>query len=292
MSLTPEQIAMRTGHHGFVGASEIAAIVGENPWSKPIDVWLSKTGRVPPEPEDPRASVGLRAESTLLRWYQEDHASALDGASISSGASVRHPDCRMLGCTPDFIVRRGEAIDHLIQCKCVGARVALMWPEDDTLPSYVECQVQVEMEVTGAPFAVVAAWLGGTDVRYIRTERDPEFGALMRAAAERFWQHVLSDEPPEVDGSESWLRYLEARYPKPERKPLDPATEDAERWARVYLTTRDAEADAKARKAEAANHLRASIADGSGMLGSSWVATWQADKNGKRILKVKERSFV
>ena len=40
MPLTPEELAL---HDRGIGASMIAAVVGVNPFSRPIDVWLQLT---------------------------------------------------------------------------------------------------------------------------------------------------------------------------------------------------------------------------------------------------------
>lgn len=290
--LSAAQKAERIGPDGFVGASEIAAIVGENPWSKPIDVWLEKTGRAEERPSDPRARVGLRAESLMFRWYSED--TGIDPGAIVRGDTVRHGAVSCVGCTPDFLVfERGTGLSirvptHAMQLKCVGARMALSWP-DDGVPSYVECQVQLEAEILQVPRVDVAAYLGGTDWRIIQVHRDEEFGSLMVAAAVDFWRYVTTDRPPPIDGSESWRKYLAARFPKVERQELDMPTPEVDVAAREFLRAKDDESEAKARAELAGNKLRALIGDGVGYLGGDYVATWSPDKNGKRALRVKRR---
>ena len=300
--LSAQQIAERVGVHGFVGASEIAAIVGENPWSKPIDVWLRKTGRSEEETSSPRASVGSRAESLIANWYAED--TGIMRSQMNPGETTRHGAVPCVGCTPDFLVyeagenpmytRRVNAkpavLSHAVQLKCVGARVALMWP-DEWIPPYVECQVQLEAEVLQVDRVDVAAWLGGTDWRIIQVPRDREFGRMLTDAAIDFWHCVTTDTPPPVDGSESWRKYLAQRYPTVERQELDTPTPDVDHWALEMLRAKDLEGEAKELAETAGNKLRAFIGEGSGYLGGDYVATWLPDKNGKRSLRVKRRAL-
>ncbi len=299
MSLTAQQKAERIGPGGFVGASEIAAIVGENPWHKPIDVWLQKTGRAQEEPSDPRAKVGLRAERLMAEWYAED--TGITTSNMNRGETTRHGAVPCVGCTPDFLVwsgtnpqwtrRPGAApgvLSHAMQLKCVGARMALAWP-DEGVPPYVECQVQLEAEILQVPRVDVAAYLGGTDWRIIPITRDPEFGEMMVGAAVDFWHYVTTDTPPPLDGSESWRKYLAARYPKQERQELDMPDPTVDQWAQEFLAAKDAEASVKDRIDIAGNNLRALIGEGAGYLGGDYVATWSPDKNGKRALRVKRR---
>jgi putative phage-type endonuclease len=285
--LTTEQLAMRNGREGFVGASEIAAVVGVSRWKKPIDVWLEKTGRAPPELENPRANIGLRAEETLFDWWIED--TGTPRVLCRRGRSVRHPTVNCAGCTPDFIVDSPDRqCVKLVQMKCVGVRMAMDWPEDE-IPADVECQVQYELECTEADSADVVAWLGGTDFRIIAVERDEEFGAMLTRGAQSFWSCVERDEPPPIDGSESWRKYLTARYPVVEKAELDPAHELVDKWARESLRARESIEELTADQEAADNHLRALIGERAGFLGSDYRVSWLADKNGKRTLRVKRK---
>lgn len=290
MSLSAQQLAERIGKDGFVGASEIAAIVGENPFSSPIDIWLRKTGRAEEEPSSPRAQTGLRAEKLMVQWYAED--TGIELGNLVAGDTVRHGAVPCVGCTPDFLAYSatdgGRSPTHAMQLKCVGARMALTWPEE-WIPPYVECQVQLEAEVLQVERVDVAAYLGGTDWRIIRVPRDPEFGAMLVEAAVQFWQCVLRDIPPPIDGSESWRKYLGAKYPKPMRQELDEPDAAVDEWAAQALKARAEAEAAEARQKVADNRLRELIGDGSGFLGADYVVTWKADKNGKRTLRIKER---
>lgn len=289
--LTAQQKADRVGVDGFIGGSEIASIVGENPWSQPIDVWLKKTGRAQEEPTDPRAAVGQRAERLIIDWYAEDTGTPRN--LIAPGETMRHRSVSCVGCTPDFLVLSGTGtndISRAVQLKCVGARMALMWP-DEWIPAYVECQVQLEAEVLQVDRVDVAAWLGGTDWRIIQVQRDPEFGAMMVRAAVQFWDCVRRDIPPPVTGSETWRKYLAAKYPKPERTELDQANGTVDEWAAAALRARDDEKKAKELRDEADNRLRNLIGDGSGFLGADYVVTWIPDKNGQRSLRIKKREI-
>lgn len=288
MSLSAEQVAMRSGPGGFVGASEIAAALGVSRWKAPIDLWLQKTGRAAPEFQDPRASIGLRAEDVTIRWYCEDTGRKL--VDCRRGESVRHRSHAFAGCTPDYIHGgAGLGADRLVQLKCVGARMSLFWP-DDWMPEDVEAQVQFEMECTRIESADVVAWLGGTDFRILTVDRDPEFGSMLIQGARDFWRYVETDEPPPVDGSEGWRKYLTARFPKEERAELDPANGDVDRYALESLRQRERIAEAEADQESADNNLRALIGERAGYLGSEYIVTWKADKNGKRTLRVKRRT--
>lgn len=285
--LTAEQLAMRSGPDGFVGASEIAAIVGCSRWAKPIDIWLRKTGRAADELSSPLAAVGLRAEDTMLTWYAEDTGRARE--EFARGESTRHPEHRFAGCTPDYLLVTGGRLVRLVQMKCVGAFMSQFWPEDG-VPADVECQVQYEMECLDVGASDVVAWLGGTDFRIIELTRDREFGAMLIRGAASFWKCVTEDLPPPVDGSENWRQYLQQRFPVVEREELDMSTAEVDRWAQESLRAREKIDELKADQDAADNHLRLLIGERLGFLGLDYRVTWAADKNGKRTLRIKRRN--
>ena len=282
--LSAQQIAQRTGVTGWIGASEVAAALGVSRWQKPIDLWLKKTRRAPEEQPNPRAEIGHRAERILFGWYCEDER--VDPEGFYQGKSQRHPEFSFAGCTPDFVRTDGKL---LVQAKCVGANMAREWPEADEVPSDVECQCQFEMEVTGAEENHVAVWLGGTDFRIIKLQRDREFGKMLIQGAETFWRFVADDEPPPIDGSESWRVYLTRKYPRVEREELETATREVESWAHESLRAREKIDELSEDQEAANNHLRDLIGNRAGYIGSDFKVSWRADRNGKRTLLVKRR---
>lgn len=287
--LTPEQHAMRNGPDGFVGASEIAAVCGVSRWAAPIDVWLEKTGRADPDPDNPRANIGHRAENVIAQWYCEDEG--INPDLLTASPSMRHPNIPFIGATPDRLRYVATDDPHLlcvVQIKCVGANAARFWPVDDELSPDVRCQVEQEMAVVDVDRADVAAWIGGTDFRIIHVERDPELWEMLADGARSFWQHVLDDEPPEIDESETWERYLLDRFPPPDDKHVVPAPLHANRWAREILRLDPEIAALGKARARAANELKNIIKHQYGLQGDGWRAIWHSNGKGGRTLKVKE----
>jgi putative phage-type endonuclease len=202
--LTPEQHAVR---RQGIGGSEIAAVCGLNPWSKPIDVWLAKTGRAVFE-ESFHLERGTFLEDGFINWY----AARFKRRHIDKPGTLVHPVHPVVLATPDAVA------DHacVVEIKAPNWRTGADWgePESDQVPDYYIPQTQWEMAVTGLQEADVVAFLDG-DIRRYRVRFDEElFGALLEQA-ERFWRnHVMTDRPPPEDGSESYSEYLARRFPQ------------------------------------------------------------------------------
>lgn len=202
--LTPEQQSIR---RQGIGGSEIAAVCGLNPWSKPIDIWLTKMGRATFEPSF-HLERGTYLEDGFLAWY----AARFRRHLIEKPGTLVHPVHPIVIATPDAVADR----TCVVEIKAPNWRTGADWGEPDTdqIPDYYQPQPQWEMAVTGTKEADVVAFLDG-DIRRFRVQFDEElFGALLEQA-ERFWRnYVMPDRPPPEDGSESYSEYLARRFPR------------------------------------------------------------------------------
>jgi putative phage-type endonuclease len=221
--------------HG-IGASEVAAVCGMNPFSSVWDIWLRKTGQAPDEEPSGPLEWGLRLEPAIRQKYADETGATLYVPS----ASLFHAAHAWARATPDAIVltRAGEpaAWSHLVQCKNVG-----YWPARDGWesgpPAYVVLQEQWELYVTGLARADVAALIGGSDYRVFTVHRDDSVIAMLMELAERFWiRHVIGRTPPKIDESDACARHFNrrlARVPSVELQ-ADAETEAMiSKWHRV-----------------------------------------------------------
>lgn len=281
--LTSEQIKMRLRG---LGASEIPAVCGVNPWRSPMDVWLEKTGRAEPDPGNTRTRIGSLLEPHILQWWaQQRGATELRSFPEPVIDSVHE----WLFATPDHAgVVDGEKI--LCEAKYVGWRVRDQWA-DNTTPEYVLVQTQIQQHVTGIHQADVAAWLEGdyNGERIIPCPYMPELAADMIEVAREFWfDYVQKDTPPPVDASDAWRAYLKEIYPR-EKLPIIEAPEEADALVAKYLKHAKGEKHANVQKLEAEHELCLLIGDNGGLdRRGRYRVTWYADKAGRRRFYVKE----
>ena len=270
MTLTPEQIAQR---RTTLGASEIAAVCGMDPFRGPWDVWADKLGLDIRE-EFAESDMGHLFERPLL-----EHYSRKTGVVLVYPGTMIHPIHEWVSATPD-----GLAADRVVQVKVVGANMAHKW--DAGVPQYVVCQVQWEMFVTGLPLAVVVACVGGTDYRALDVPADSEIQQSLFEIGREFWEsHVLTGAPPEPDASEACRKALSARYRKISGE-MVPATRELVELAYQHKRLgKQAKALEEERDA-IGNTLRLAIGDRSGFDWEDGRCTWKPDKNGTRVLTV------
>lgn len=275
MSLSTEQLKFR---RQGIGASEIAAICGLNPWTKPIDVWLSKLG-IAEFIETEASKVGHRMEPVIADWYAER-----EGVKLAEcGETLQHPQLARVMATPDRIVGDGS---RLLECKIVGFYVAHHW--DNGVPEYVVLQAQQQLHVARAKgyekaeVCDVAAAIG-TDWQVHRIAYDPELcSSMAEIATDWYERHVVGGVQPEPDGSESYRSYIAQKYPK-NLEPMLQADESDESLAEIVkdlVKARSLQDRGNLLRAECENALKARIGNHEGLCAKRWKATWKNDKSG------------
>jgi putative phage-type endonuclease len=181
----------------LLGATDVSAVLGYNPWKTPLDVWMDKTGRVEPEDLSDKYSVqrGLLLESLLINeWARKTGAKLLDFAPL-----MAHPDYPHIGCSLDAVGQiDGQVVPVEIKTASYRQRTD-WWDETKQIPDHYAIQVLMQLAVTGLERAHVAADIAG-DFRTLTIERDREFEAWALPALADWWKrHVVGGEEPDID---------------------------------------------------------------------------------------------
>lgn len=120
---------------------------------------------------------------------------------------IRFPALR-LGSSFDFSIESDPL--GVLEIKNVdGLQFKTGWVKDDDgaieAPLHIEIQLATQMLVSGRSYGVIAALVGGNDVKLIRRERDETVCEAIRTKAGEFWASVEEHrEPPpnfKVDGA-------------------------------------------------------------------------------------------
>lgn len=196
-----------------VGASELSALFGCNPYLTPLKLWGLKTGRIAPEPENLAMRLGTRLEPIIADEYcRATGREVFPDVVFPKGASVMRfgsmamyaMDDAPLSCTPDRIIAPilwREAMQlGVCQLKATNPHLSHEWGrlEDGTceVPLRTQIQVQAEMAVLGAAWGSAAVLIGGCDFRYADIDRNERFAESAMKKAEEFMWHVRNDKAP------------------------------------------------------------------------------------------------
>ena len=193
-----------------IGASEIAAVLGESPYSSRLRIWGQKIGRIEPmDLSDVEAvQMGLELEPWVAKHYENRTGRNVDRA----GVLLRSDEYPWALATPDYWLMDEHGNWRIpLQIKTTSAWRVSDW--DDGPPKHVWWQVQHEMFVTGAPWASIGVLIGGQHFRWTDVQRDED--AIQRIIVEggAFWHQVETQEYPDLDTIEDTSQVIHALFP-------------------------------------------------------------------------------
>lgn len=212
MPLTAEELKERRNH---IGSSDLAAIMGLDPWRTAYDIWLDKCELLPDEGPitdggDPRV-VGTFLErgvldfaETRLGRLRRQVAEVVVGSQI-----VVHTDAVTFEeCEP-------------VEAKTVGlfrgVRSDEWWGDDgswDQVPDRVIIQAHAHMLAWNTSRCHVPALIGGRGFAMLGVTRSDSIIERIVSAANEFWNHVKAKTPPENSRPSLEIVRLIRRTPK------------------------------------------------------------------------------
>lgn len=275
MTLTTEQLTRR---QRGIGASEIGAVLGLDPYRTPFDVWYAKV-HPSEQPQIQTAAMqrGHRLEPIVADMYAEQHA----GVRLETSDTVAHADAPWALATPDRLVLVPSQEHGLLEIKTKRQWTARSWGESGTqdVPLVVVAQVQWQLFVTGRPWCDVALLIDGEEYREYHFARDDESIGAMVEQAVHFWEtHVLGQVPPALDGQRV-TAYLEQRF-RQRSNALVTASEDAARWLWELDATNRALKGLEADKERLTNYLKDAVGEAKGIVGEAGRFVWAEQKGG------------
>lgn len=189
-----------------LGGSEVAAVLGVDPWKGPLDVYESKINGYSHEDKDV-FFIGHVFEDPIGRIYERK--TGRDVGNVGATEIQRHPDIPWLGVTldritwgsastpaPDDIPRSGP-----LEIKTVGSMKSNGW--DDGAPVWVEIQNQNQIHCVGAYWGSMTALIGGVHLKWYDQSRNDAFLEAAYPIMDEFWQRVQRRDPPLPSGPKS-----------------------------------------------------------------------------------------
>lgn len=222
-----------------IGGTDVAAILGLNPWKTPLQVWEEKMAPAPVEQEEtPAMRAGKKLEAAIAEWFTEETGLT----TFKAEELIKHPDHPVLFANPDYYYLRpisipsnenelGEVVKGILEIKTTSKEAYQKW--EDEIPISYWCQIQHYMYVTGLKEGKFALLISGRDFRTLDVERDDEWLNIAIPRLLDWWEkHIVGKTPPEPVNNED----IKKLYPK--SRPVEVAANEVllktvEEWKRV-----------------------------------------------------------
>jgi len=192
-----------------IGGSDVAAAIGLSPWKSPIELWEEKVlGKTQPKNDNDSMLWGRLLEPLIREEFSRRSGLAVQPL----GSMLQHPVHKFMLANLDGLVLDPVRGPGVLEIKTASAFKTSEW-DDKRCPDVYQLQVQHYLEVTGLSYAVIVVLIGGNTLRWVTVEPDKELTDNLVQLEKRFWQHVLTQSPPPVDGSTVCAELLARKYP-------------------------------------------------------------------------------
>jgi predicted phage-related endonuclease len=248
-----------------VGASEVPAVLGCDPWTTPLALYRRKLGLAEPQPDSDAMAIGRALEGPVVDLARQ----RIPLPIRRNRATFLDPELRLFA-TPDAFV----GSDRLLEAKVVGLRTASDW-QDGALPCRVKLQVQAQLLVLRRSVAFVVG-LVGTQLELVVVEADPELQAGIRQGVASFLELLdARREPDPLTYGERWAKLLDQVQASDARDVLagTRAQELGDRLLEIRADQDALEDEARELRAELLEELVSE--GGNRLVGTGWTATVQ-----------------
>jgi len=222
-------LALRAGN---IGASEVSALLGVNPFLTIFELWARKSGLVTADIADnPAMRRGRLMEPIALQMLAEDRPDwTVEPNPIPGGVYYQDAEMR-LAATPDAFVTSPSRGRGLAQVKSIApSTFKREWQLDGDAPEVplgYAVQTICEAHLSGAEWACVVALVvdHGIRIEVIDVPLHSALIARIKAAAADFWEMVDEGlEPPADYGRDAAV--IEQLFAKPEEIEIDLTAEN------------------------------------------------------------------
>lgn len=263
-----------------IGSSEVATIVGLNPWETPYQLWRRKVGIDAPKEENLAMKAGHYLEDAVSRFWADETGREIIKRSAVDWI-IRDNDRPYLQVSPDRTYwltgeKHNDTNKGILECKTTQMAV-----DADDLPKHWFCQVQYQLGVAGLEHGSLAWLCSGREFGYKDIDLVPDFYQWLVDEVSRFWQdHVLAHvEPSAISVKDVLLKYnrhADGKIIEVGADILDACTELKE-VKRQIKALEDTQASLEER-------IKLVFGDAEGIsFDGQTLATWKAPKPSKRF---------
>lgn len=280
-----DEKAWRRARLTGLGASDMAAVLGEDPHKSALKIYAEKVGRIDGDDLADVEAVewGKELEPVIIRMFTK----RTGRRAYPSGELLRsseHPWALATLDARNVVQARtmNDGCDAPLEIKTASAFISEQW-EDGPPPHYL-IQVHHQMLVTGAEFATIACLLGGQRLVWCDVERDETLIRKIIHNGERFWDRIQRKDPPDPDGSEATRAALHSMFPKDDGETVALSGEliqIVDEWRAL----KDQKKAAEKRITLLENEIKATLGAATlGLLPNNDAISWKAQKMAARSM--------
>ena len=254
----------------YIGGSDAGTIMGVNPWKSPYMLWLEKTKQVEP----------VEISDKLAVWFgTEEEEIVAKRFTFETGKKVKRSNFEYLCKEYPFLIGHVDRLvigeDAGLECKTTSAWNKTDYENGDIPPQYYWQCIHYLM-LTGCEKWYIAVKKDNTQFHILQIERNDDHIDTLLSAERAFWDLVVNNTAPDIDGSESTSNALQKRYQNDTQDVIDLSYSSTVTQCLQSIQEVDVQIDALNKiKAEYQNKIKAEIGDHEGGFTAAYKVSWK-----------------
>ena len=191
-----------------IGSSEVATIVGLNPWETPYQLWRRKVGLDAPKQENFAMKAGHYLEDAVSLFWQDETGQQVIKSSAGDWI-IRDDERPYLQVSPDrtyWLADMPHSNENkgILECKTTQMTI-----DEDDIPKHWFVQVQYQLGVAGYQHGSLAWLTQGRNFGYKDLAFVPDFFAWLVEEVDKFWVDNIQakQEPTAANVQDILLKY-------------------------------------------------------------------------------------
>lgn len=252
-----------------IGGSDASVVCGINKYKFPVELWLEKTGQLPYQEAGEAAYWGTQLEPVVRSEFTK--RTGIEVKLVKQ--LLQSEEHTFMQANLDGICEHPDYGTCIFEAKTASAYKSNEW--ENSIPAEYMLQIQHYMSVTGYKGTFIAVLIGGNTFKWKYIERDDEIIEMLIHLEADFWEHIVNNTPPPLDGSEASEKFLSDRYPEsiPQSRIILPPEAD------VLIKEYDKETailnEAAERRQRAENLLKEMLGDNENGTSENRIISWK-----------------
>lgn len=263
-----------------IGSSEVASILGLNPWQTPYQLWRRKKGMDAPQEETFAMKAGHYLEDAVTMFWADETGREVIKSSAGDWLFV-NTEKNFLRASPDRTfwisgMAKNSQNKGILECKTTQMAI-----DPNDLPKHWFCQLQYLLGVSEMTQGSLAWLCSGREFGYKDIALVPDFYGWMIEEVEKFWtDYIIGDKEPEAIS----VTDVVTKYSRHTDGKIIEATTDIVTAYNQLKDVRTEISKLEATKDELEARIKIGFGDAEAMsYGGQTLATWKAAKDSSKF---------
>lgn len=259
-----------------IGSSEVATIIGLNPFETPYELWRRKRGLDAPKEENFAMKAGHYLEDAVAQFWADATGKEIIKRSATDWI-IRDNDKPFLQVSPDrtyWLDSSHKKDKGILECKTTQRQI-----DGDNIPKHWFCQVQYQLGVAGYQQGSLAWLTQGREFGYKDIALVPDFFGWLCEEVEKFYTDCVVGG---VEPSATSVRDVLLKYNRHTEGKVIEVGDDIFEAYKGLKELKDELSAIEERKEELEARIKLCFGDAEAIsYGGEVLATWKAPKPSK-----------